>query len=110
MALVHGSDFHWNETMRRAVEPLAGRYGGARDPPRSPWRPAVVVVRIFGKEASFRSSVQRMLGLDVEAAGGFAPPLTCTPAPGTGTGTEPATATVKVNKRREYARPWRPWP
>lgn len=88
VALAHGSDFYWNETMRRAVESLEGRYlvepsfsmadralmerairrledRGAQ---------AVVVVRIFGMEGSFRGSVERMLGLDVEGADGLVAP------------------------------------
>ncbi|MFP3939873.1 MAG: hypothetical protein ACLF0P_06165 [Thermoanaerobaculia bacterium] len=84
VALAHGSDYHWNQTMRRALEPLDGRYlvvptfsmadrnlterairtldeDGAR---------AAVVVRIFGLSSSFRGGVERMLGLDVEAPDG----------------------------------------
>ncbi|MGH8762900.1 MAG: CbiX/SirB N-terminal domain-containing protein [Nitrosospira sp.] len=78
--LSHGSDFHWNETMREAVRPLVKRYKiefafsmadqatierairkleqrGAK---------AAVIVRVFAMEDSFRRSIERMAGLDVE--------------------------------------------
>jgi sirohydrochlorin ferrochelatase len=78
--LAHGADFHWNDGMRTAVAGLGARYKlefafcmadqpvveravrrleqrGAR---------AIVVVRVFGLESSFRGEVERMLGLDVE--------------------------------------------
>lgn len=80
--LAHGSDFHWNETMREAVGPLMEDYKiefafsmadqatiarairkleqrGAR---------AAVIVRVFGMEESFRKSIERMTGLDIEHA------------------------------------------
>jgi sirohydrochlorin ferrochelatase len=86
--LAHGADFHWNETILEAVAPVALQYTveasfsmadrdlleravhrleerGAR---------AVVVVRVFGLEASFRSTVEHLLGLDVEGAAGAAAP------------------------------------
>lgn len=79
--LAHGSDYHWNETMRQAVAPLAERYKVEfafcmADPPlveravrhlEARGARAIVVVRVFGLESSFQSSVERMLGLDVEA-------------------------------------------
>ncbi|GEM_PF-187695 len=81
--LAHGSDYEWNEAMREAAEGLADRVmvefafcmadqpvieqavrrleeRGAR---------AIVVVRIFGLEQSFKGTVERMFGLDVEAGG-----------------------------------------
>ncbi|MCB1889689.1 MAG: hypothetical protein KDH20_18930, partial [Rhodocyclaceae bacterium] len=78
----HGSDWHWNETMRQAVAPLAARYRLAfaysmADPiivERAVRRleaqgaQAIVVVRVFGLEDSFRSAFRRMAGLDVEDA------------------------------------------
>ena len=88
VALAHGSDFHWNETMREAVAPLAGRYlvepcfsMADRDLVEHAIRrleergaQAVAVVRIFGMAESFRGSVERMLGLDVEGPAGLAAP------------------------------------
>jgi hypothetical protein len=79
--LSHGSDFNWNETMREAVQPLMERYKiefafsmadqatieralrkleqrGAR---------AAVIVRVFAMEDSFRKSIERMAGLDIES-------------------------------------------
>lgn len=78
--LSHGSDFHWNETMREAIQPLMKRYKiefafsmadqatierairkleqrGAK---------AAIIVRVFAMEDSFRRSIERMAGLDVE--------------------------------------------
>lgn len=83
VALAHGSDYHWNETMRRAVAPLAARYTvvpsfsmADRNLMERALRDledrgvgAAVVVRIFGLASSFRGSVERMLGQDVEAPG-----------------------------------------
>lgn len=80
--LAHGSDYHWNETMREAVAPLTERYKiefafCMADPPlveRAVRRleqrgaRAIVVVRVFGLAASFKSDVERMLGVDVEHA------------------------------------------
>lgn len=78
--LSHGSDFNWNETMREAVQPLMKRYKiefafsmadqstierairkleqrGAK---------AAIILRVFAMENSFRKSVERMSGLDIE--------------------------------------------
>jgi sirohydrochlorin ferrochelatase len=77
--LAHGSDYHWNETMRQSVSALADRYKiefafCMADPPlverairrlEQRGARAVVVVRVFGLAANFRESVERMLGLDV---------------------------------------------
>lgn len=99
--LAHGSDHHWNQGMRAAVAGLAARYRvefafcmadaalverairrlearGAR---------AVVVVRVFGLARSFRASVDRMLGLDVE---GTDPPAHAGHGDGHGHGHGPA--------------------
>ena len=80
--LSHGSDFNWNETMRDAVQPLMKRYKiefafsmadqwtierairkleqrGAK---------AAIIVRVFAMEESFRGSIERMAGLDIEGA------------------------------------------
>ncbi len=81
--LAHGSDHHWNETMVAAVESLKGRYLlepalCMADPPvvaravkRLEQRGAktIVIVRVFGMEASFRADVERMIGFDVERGG-----------------------------------------
>ncbi|MBI2505818.1 MAG: cobalamin biosynthesis protein CbiX [Candidatus Latescibacteria bacterium] len=78
--LAHGSDYHWNETMRESVRSLSDRYKiefafCMADPPlveRAVHRledrgaRAIVVVRVFGLAANFQESVERMLGLDVE--------------------------------------------
>ncbi|MGH8763104.1 MAG: sirohydrochlorin chelatase, partial [Nitrosospira sp.] len=79
--LSHGSDFNWNETMRESVQPLMKRYKiefafsmadqatierairkleqrGAK---------AAVIVRVFAMEDSFRKSIERMAGLDIES-------------------------------------------
>ena len=80
--LAHGSDFHWNETMRQAVDSLAQRYKiefafCMADPPlveravrklEQRGARAIVVVRVFGLAASFEREVERMIGLDVEKA------------------------------------------
>jgi sirohydrochlorin ferrochelatase len=80
LLLAHGSDIRWNETLRRAGDPLRDRWiveeaftmadpsvveravrrlevRGAR---------AAVVVRAFGLAESFEAEVEQMLGLDVE--------------------------------------------
>lgn len=87
--LSHGSDFNWNETMREAVEPLMKRYKiefafsmadqatierairkleqrGAK---------AAIIVRVFAMEDSFRRSIERMAGLDVENPAQDAPDI-----------------------------------
>ncbi|MBI2312459.1 MAG: cobalamin biosynthesis protein CbiX [Betaproteobacteria bacterium] len=78
--LAHGSDYHWNETMRQAVEPLAQRYKiefvfsmadqalierAVRRLERRGAQ-AVVIVRVFGLADAFREEIERMIGLDVE--------------------------------------------
>jgi sirohydrochlorin ferrochelatase len=80
--LAHGSDYHWNETMKRAIAPLNAEYridyafcmadqplveravkrledAGARQ---------IVIVRVFGLSSSFASTVERMAGIDAEKA------------------------------------------
>lgn len=78
--LSHGSDFHWNETMREAVQPLMKRYKiefafSMADQPtieralrklEQRGAKAAVIVRVFAMEESFRQPVERMAGLDVE--------------------------------------------
>jgi sirohydrochlorin ferrochelatase len=80
VVLAHGSDYHWNETMRRSVAPLTRLY--KVEPAFSMADPVVieravrrleargarfiVVLRVFGLASSFRSNVERLIGLDVE--------------------------------------------
>jgi sirohydrochlorin ferrochelatase len=85
IVLAHGSDHHWNETMREAVRPLEARYPveyvfSMADQPlveRAVRRlekrgvRAAVIVRVFGMESSFKTDVDRMIGADIEAAGGL---------------------------------------
>lgn len=80
--LAHGSDFHWNQTMRDAMRELMEQYSiefafSMADPPtiekavrRLEARGAgvIVVVRVFGLRSSFRGVVERLIGTDVEAA------------------------------------------
>lgn len=82
IVLAHGSDFHWNETMRKAVQPLEARYPieyvfSMADQPlieRAVRRlerrgaRAAVIVRVFGLTSSFEADVERMIGADVEKA------------------------------------------
>lgn len=81
LVLAHGSDYHWNETMRQAVKPLEARYKveycfSMADPPlieRAVRRlevrgaRAIVIVRVFGLADSFERDVERLFGLDIEA-------------------------------------------
>ncbi|HWP94247.1 MAG TPA: CbiX/SirB N-terminal domain-containing protein [Gammaproteobacteria bacterium] len=76
----HGSDFHWNETMRQAAAPLAAEhpveYAFSMGDPLTLERAlrrleargakAAVIVRVFALEDSFRTGIERFLGLDVE--------------------------------------------
>lgn len=78
--LAHGSDYEWNETMRQAAQGLANRvmvefaFCMADQPviERAVRRleergaKAIVVVRVFGLEQSFKGTVEHMFGLDVE--------------------------------------------
>jgi sirohydrochlorin ferrochelatase len=80
--MAHGSDHHWNETMINAVKPLASRYMiepalSMADPVvteravrklESRGAKAIVIVRVFGLSDSFKSDVERMIGIDVETA------------------------------------------
>lgn len=78
--LAHGSDFHWNETMREAVDPLMKDYKiefafSMADQPiiaralrrlEQRGAKAAVIVRVFGMEESFRRSIEHMTGADIE--------------------------------------------
>lgn len=77
----HGSDWHWNQTMRDAAAPLAARHPveyafSMADPPiveRAVRRlerrgvRAIVVVRVFGLADSFEGEIRQIIGADVEA-------------------------------------------
>ena len=77
----HGSDFHWNQTMRDATADLAKKipleYAFSMADPddlRSAVKRlenrgvgVIVIVRVFGMRTSFRHSVERLIGLDIDA-------------------------------------------
>jgi sirohydrochlorin ferrochelatase len=77
----HGANFHWNQAMRDATLELAGKYPieyafSMGDPPslRSAVKRleergvgAIVIVRVFGMESSFRNAVEQLIGRDVES-------------------------------------------
>lgn len=79
----HGSDFHWNETMRQGIAPLRNDYVTADafsmvDPPlieravrrlEAKGMKAAVLVRIFGLQSSFREKTEYVLGLRREYGG-----------------------------------------
>lgn len=81
--LAHGADHHWNQGMREAAARLAAAYPtefsfSMADPPlieRAVRRleargvRRIVVVRVFGLSASFRGTVERLFGIDVERGG-----------------------------------------
>lgn len=78
--LAHGSDYHWNESMRQAVMPLMDRYKiefafSMADPPiieravrclENRGARAIVILRVFGLADSFQATVERLIGLDIE--------------------------------------------
>lgn len=78
--LAHGADYHWNEAMRQALAPLAAAYRTEpafsmadnvvieRAVRRLEARGAryIVVLRVFGLDLSFRPTVERLIGADVE--------------------------------------------
>lgn len=77
----HGSDWHWNETVRTALRSLESRYQveyafSMADAPileRAVRRldergvRATVIVRVFGMQDSFKSEIERLIGRDIEA-------------------------------------------
>lgn len=77
----HGSDWHWNETIREGARPLESRYQveyafSMADPPiieRAVRRlerrgvRAIVVLRVFGLNDSFERDIARLTGQDIEA-------------------------------------------
>lgn len=80
IVLAHGSDHHWNETLRQAARPLEARHPveyvfSMADQPlieRAVRRlerrgaRAAVIVRVFGLVSSFEKDIERMIGADVE--------------------------------------------
>ncbi len=81
----HGSDYDWNETMRAGIAPLRDRYRieeafSMMDPAvveravrrlEAAGMRAAVVVRIFGREESFREQGEYILGLRPDFGRGF---------------------------------------
>ncbi len=78
--LAHGSDFDWNEQMRKAVRLLMDRYKiefafsmadqftierAIRKLERRGAK-AAIIVRVFALEESFRHDIERMIDLDIE--------------------------------------------
>lgn len=111
--LAHGSDYHWNDTMREAVASLTDRYKiefcfSMADPPlveravrRLEERGArgIVVVRVFGLADSFERSVKHTLGLDVEEAlssRGSLDEALCSPDPRLQTNRTPASVATRA--------------
>lgn len=80
----HGSDWHWNETMRSGLRSLESRYKveyafSMADAPvleRAVRRldergvRSIVIVRVFGRNDSFKSDIERLIGMDVEPLAG----------------------------------------
>lgn len=80
----HGSDWHWNETMRSSVRSLEKTYQveyafSMADAPileRAVRRldqrgvRAIVIVRVFGMQSSFQREIEHLIGRDVEAGSG----------------------------------------
>jgi sirohydrochlorin ferrochelatase len=80
IVLAHGSDYHWNETMRETVRPLEAQHPveyvfSMADQPlieravrrlEARGARAAVIVRVFGLQSSFRDDVERMIGADIE--------------------------------------------
>lgn len=111
--LAHGSDYHWNDTMREAVASLTDRYKiefcfSMADPPlieravrRLEQRGArrIVVVRVFGLADSFERTVKHTLGLDVEEAlssRGSLDEALCSPDPRLQTNRAPASVAARA--------------
>lgn len=81
IVLAHGSDFLWNQSMRDALASLQPRYKmefafSMADRPtietalsRLQQREVkgVVIVRVFGRKDSFQDTIEKMVGMDVEA-------------------------------------------
>lgn len=82
----HGSDWHWNESMRSALQALQQEYKleyafSMADAPvleravrRLNERGArkIVIVRVFGMRDSFQAEIERLTGADIEADRGHA--------------------------------------
>ncbi len=80
IVFAHGSDFHWNENLRIAVQPLMDRYKvefafSMADPitieravRKLEQRGAktAVIVSAYATSTSFRTDIERLVGLDIE--------------------------------------------
>lgn len=87
IVLAHGSDHHWNETLRQAARPLEAQHPveyvfSMADQPlieRAVRRlerrgaRAAVIVRVFGLVSSFEEDIERMIGVDVESLASHTP-------------------------------------
>lgn len=76
----HGSDFHWNENLRVAVQPLVDRYKiefafSMADPLtiehalrklEQRGAKAAVIVSAYATRNSFRSEIEHLIGMDIE--------------------------------------------
>ena len=117
--LAHGSDYHWNETLRENVASLTNRYKvefafSMADQPlveRAVRRleqrgaRAIVVVRVFGLTDSFERSVKHMLGLDVEQAflsNGISDEALCSPDPRLQTNRAPARMAAGAQAQEDH--------
>ena len=84
----HGSDFHWNQTMRDAVAPLHERDAfeyafsmadratieTALGRLQERGMRGAVIVRVFGRADSFQRAIETMIGMDIENSSGTALP------------------------------------
>ena len=76
----HGSDFHWNESMRRAIDTLHDKYmvefafsmadqtsiADALARLQQRGAKGAILVRVFGRKDSFENDIVNMLGLAIE--------------------------------------------
>jgi len=84
IALAHGSNWFWNQSIRDALAPVAKNYPlvftfsmadqptierAVRDMEKKGVH-GIVLVRIFGEASSFRPTVERMIGADVTSGNG----------------------------------------
>ncbi len=116
--LAHGSDYHWNETMRESVASLTDRFKiefsfSMADPPlieravrRLEQRGAsrIVVVRVFGLADSFERTVKHALGLDVEemfSSRGTLDEALCSPDPRLQTNRAPAAVAARTQSAHD---------
>lgn len=86
IVLAHGADWFWNRDIMQSLAPLEAKHKVAwafsmADPPvveravrklEKQGVRAIVLLRVFGMADSFRGSVERMIGADVESGDGTA--------------------------------------